>query len=65
MIEPESVALTVRRGVLHRYPAFEACNLDDGEYHIILTGADEARRSPSYRRDCRRCSRFLRKEEIT
>ena len=45
-----------KRGVLHLYPAFEPCNVDDAnDVWIILEGAEAARRSPKYRRDCKRC----------
>lgn len=58
----QPVVLT-RRGILHLYPAFEPCNIDDAEEHtIFLSGADTARADPRYRRDCRRCAYRLERD---
>lgn len=49
--------LNLLSGVMHRYPANEACNVDDmrsrQEFETIL----HARQSPRFRRFCRRCFR--------
>jgi hypothetical protein len=51
----EPVVLT-QRGVLHHWPAWEACNIDDSKFHVVFTGGRApARDDPRYRRDCRRC----------
>lgn len=59
MTSPQPVQMS-KRGVLHLYPAFEPCNVDDAtDVWIILGGAVVARENTRYRRDCRRCQRRL------
>lgn len=52
---PDGYALNPNTGVLHRYPAFEGCNLDDAL--ILRRSATDAplRADPKYKRDCKRC----------
>lgn len=53
--EVDPVVLTTD-GILHMFPAFERCNIDDAtETIILLDGAEAARSDPRYRRDCLRC----------
>lgn len=53
--QPSPVILT-RRGVLHRQPAWESCNIDDSEDSwVFLDGINSALASEHYRRPCKRC----------
>lgn len=50
----KGLALT-KRGVLHRYPAYEACNLDEAKAEAIVGTIEEAMDTGKYRRHCMRC----------
>ena len=41
-------------GVLHKYPAYEACNLDATEEQVVDT-VEEAMDTGDYKRHCKRC----------
>jgi hypothetical protein len=42
-------------GLVHRYPAWESCNLDDARQLNLFPTLADAQDDPHYRRLCRRC----------
>ena len=54
-----SYLLNLRTGMLHRFPAFESCNLDavPGQYRQRATDEKLLTVLPQYRRHCKRCFR--------
>jgi hypothetical protein len=61
MDDDKSYALNLSDGVLHQYPAFESCNLDDTkELKIFIRTPEElalalAEKDEHFKRGCRRC----------